>query len=266
MTKIQDIMYFLLDMDGTFYLGNELIDGALAFLETLEQRGKDFIFLTNNSSKNKRSYQHKLHELGCDVDEEKIFTSGEATTIYLNNQKPGANVFLLGTPLLEEEFERAGFTLVNETDGKPDYVVLGFDTTVTYDKLWKACDFVRSDVPYIVTHPDYNCPIEEGKFMPDAGAMIDFIAASTGKKPHVVGKPNHDIIDAICKKYGFQKQKMAMVGDRLYTDIMTGVNAGITSILVLSGETNMADYNGSNVKADYIYPSIKELGEDLRKI
>lgn len=263
MTAIKDIKYFLLDMDGTFYLGNELIDGALGFLQALEQTGKEYLFLTNNSSKNKSAYRSKLHAMGCDVDEEKIFTSGEATTIYLNSLKTGAKVFLLGTPLLEEEFEKAGFQMVNQTDDRPDFVVLGFDTTLTYDKLWKACDWIRNDIPYVATHPDYNCPLEEGRFMPDAGAMIDLITASTGKRPHVVGKPNQDIIDAICRKYGFQKQKTAMIGDRLYTDIMTGVNAGITSILVLSGETTMEDYNSSNVTADYIYASIKEICDDL---
>lgn len=263
MTTIQDIEYFLLDLDGTFYLGNELIDGALRFLHALEQKGKRYLFLTNNSSKNKSAYRSKLLAMGCDVDEEKIFTSGEATTIYLNGLKPDSKVFLLGTPLLEEEFRKAGFQLVNYTDDRPDFVVLGFDTTLTYDKLWKACDWIRNDIPYVATHPDFNCPLEEGRFMPDAGAMIDLIAASTGKRPHVVGKPSQDIIDAIYQKYGFQKQSMAMIGDRLYTDIMTGANAGITSILVLTGETTMEDYNASNVTADYIYASIKEISDDL---
>lgn len=251
-------------MDGTFYLGNDLIDGSLEFLDILKEQGKDFLFLTNNSSKNKAAYQKKLARLGCQVDEEKVFTSGEATTIYLSNIAPNAKVFLLGTEFLEDEFKNAGFTLVNNTDEKPDYVVLGFDTTLTYDKLWKACDFIRDGIPYIATHPDFNCPLEGGKFMPDIGATIDFIAASTGERPHVVGKPNKGIIDAICNKYGYKKEEIAMVGDRLYTDIKTGANANITSVLVLSGESSMEDYEKSDVTATFIYPSIKEMGEEIK--
>lgn len=263
MTNIKDIKCFLLDMDGTFYLGNDLIEGSLDFLDILKEQGKDFLFLTNNSSKNKDAYQKKLARLGCQVDEEKVFTSGEATTIYLNSIAPNAKIFLLGTEFLEDEFKNAGFALVNNTDEIPEYVVLGFDTTLTYEKLWKACDFIRDGIPYIATHPDFNCPLEGGKFMPDIGAMIDFIAASTGKRPHVVGKPNKGIVDAICNKYGYKKEEMAMVGDRLYTDIKTGSNAGIVSILVLSGESTIEDYEKSDVTATFIYPSIKELGKDI---
>lgn len=265
MQDIKNIKCFLLDMDGTFYLGNELIEGSMDFLDTLKNQDKDFIFLTNNSSKNKYAYQNKLASLGCEVNEEKVFTSGEATTIYLKNIKPNAKIFLLGTQLLEEEFEKAGFSIINGKVDQPDYVVLGFDTTLTYKKLWEACDYIRDGVTYIATHPDYNCPLEGGKFMPDAGAMIDFIAASTGKRPHIVGKPNKGIIEAICDKYNFKKEEIAMVGDRLYTDIKTGMNANITSVLVLSGETSMEDYEASDVNADYIYPSLKELGEELQR-
>ena len=263
MTDIKKIKCFLLDMDGTLYLGEDLIDGSLEFLNILRRQGKDFLFLTNNSSKNKTEYQKKLARMGCEVDEEKVFTSGEATTIYLNTIAPKAKVFLLGTKFLEDEFKKAEFVLVNETDEIPEYVVLGFDTTLTYDKLWKACDFIRDGIPYIATHPDFNCPLEGGKFMPDIGAMIEFIAGSTGKRPYVVGKPNKDIVDAICNKYNYEKDQLAMVGDRLYTDIKTGTNSGIVSILVLSGETSIEDYEASDVEATYVYSSLKEIGEDI---
>lgn len=263
MKDINSIQCYLLDMDGTFYLGDKLIDGAMDFTHTLKEQGKEFLFLTNNSSKNSHAYQEKLAKLGCEVMPNRVFTSGEATTIYLRQLKPNANIFLLGTPLLEEEFEKAGFHLIRNREEKPDYIVLGFDTTITYEKLWMACDFIREGIPYIATHPDYNCPLEGGKFMPDTGAIIDFIAASTGIRPHIVGKPNKDIIDAICEKYGYRREEIAMVGDRLYTDIKTGMNADITTILVLSGEANMEDYQASDVTADYIYPSLKELDDEL---
>ncbi|GMQ63626.1 HAD-IIA family hydrolase [Vallitalea maricola] len=265
MRDLHKIKCFLLDMDGTFYLGDELIDGSMDFLKILEKQDKDFLFLTNNSSKNRMAYVEKLKRLGCDVEPDKVFTSGEATTIYLKNDKPGAKVFLLGTPLLEEEFTNSGFQLVNGRNESPDYVVLGFDTTLTYEKLWVACDYIRDGITYIATHPDYNCPLEGGKFMPDAGAMIDFIAASTGIRPHVIGKPNADIINVICDKYGYNRQEIAMVGDRLYTDIKTGINADIATVVVLSGETSKTDYEKSDINADFVYPSLKEIGEDLIK-
>ncbi len=263
MKRLSDIQFFLLDMDGTFYLGDKLIDGSMDFLHTLDAQGKGYAFLTNNSSKNRYAYQKKLAKLGCHVNDDRVFTSGEATTIYLNKISPKANIYLLGTQLLEEEFTNSGFNIINNSSIQPDFVVLGFDTTLTYDKLWKACDYIREGVPYIATHPDFNCPLEGGRVMPDAGAMISFIEASTGRKPHIVGKPNKDIIDAVCEKYGLEKENVAMVGDRLYTDIKTGENANIISILVLSGETTREAYEASDIKADHILPSLKELGEAI---
>jgi len=264
MTDLKDIKCFLLDMDGTFYLGNKLIAGSLEFLQILQKNNKTFLFLTNNSSKNSNSYKEKLANLGCIIEEDKVFTSGEATTIYLRKRKNGAKVFLLGTHYLEEEFQQKGFHLVKDRNESPDFVVLGFDTTITYDKLWMACDFIRDGVEYIATHPDYNCPLEDGKFMPDAGAIIKMIEASTDKLPIIIGKPHEYIIAAIIEKYNLQRNEIAMVGDRLYTDIKLGINTGITSILVLSGETTTEIYEKSDIKADYIFPSIKELGDAVR--
>lgn len=263
MNSIKDIKCFVLDMDGTFYLGNKLIDGSLDFIKTIENQEKEFIFLTNNSSKNKYVYMNKLKNMGLNIDSERVFTSGEATTIYLKNKKQGSKVFLLGTELLEEEFITAGFELVKDRSITPDFVVLGFDTTLTYEKLWIACDFIREGVEYVATHPDYNCPIEDLKVMPDIGAMIDFIYASTKIRPYIVGKPNKTIIDSLCLKYGYDKSQIAIVGDRLYTDIKTGSNADITSILVYSGETTKEDYRNSDIRADYVYNSLKEINEDL---
>lgn len=263
MSKITDIQCFLLDMDGTFYLGDRLIEGSLEFVNFLKSEGKRFIFLTNNSSKSCVDYVEKLQKFGCSVGKEDVFTSGEATTIYLNQKKNNAKVFLLGTKALEDEFTSKGFELINDSDSTPDFVVLGFDQTLTYKKLWLACDFIRDGVPYIATHPDLNCPLEGGKYMPDTGSMIEFIKASTGKEPYVVGKPNSFIIEAICLKYGLLKKNLAMVGDRLYTDIQTGINANITSILVLSGETKSDDYKLSGIRANYVFNSLRELHQAI---
>jgi HAD superfamily hydrolase (TIGR01457 family) len=246
-------------MDGTIYLGDELIDGSKEFLETIKRRGKRYIFLTNNSSKSKETYVEKLNNLGIQASEEEVFTSGEATTMYLKKEKEGARVYLLGTKALEEEFRRAGFVLEKERHKNIDYVVLGFDTTLTYEKLWAACEYISEGVEYIATHPDFNCPLPNDKFMPDAGAMAALIQASTGKTPKVIGKPNKEVVESIASKYGLKKEDMVIVGDRLYTDIKTGKNAGISSVLVYSGETKKEDYKNSEIRADYVFDSVKDM-------
>ena len=263
MEKLENIKCYLLDMDGTIYLGNELIDGAKEFLEKLKEREIKYIFLTNNSSKNKDRYVEKLNKLGIKAHREDVFSSGEATTIYLTKKKKGAKVFLLGTKDLEDEFERAGFELIKERNKNIDFVVLGFDTTLTYEKLWIACEYIANGIEYIATHPDFNCPLENGKFMPDAGAMMAFIKASTGKEPTVIGKPNKHIIDAIIEKYNLKKSELAMVGDRLYTDTRTGIDNDLTSILVMSGETDKKILEETTYKPDYIFDSVKELKEKI---
>jgi len=260
---LKDIACFLLDMDGTIYLGKELIPGADSFLDTLRQQGRDYFFLTNNSSKDKLAYVQKLRGMGIPVSPAQVMTSGEATAIYLNSIKPGARLFLLGTEALARDFNQHGFSLVAK-DQYPDFVVLGFDTTLTYQKLWDACDLIREGVDYIATHPDFNCPLAGGKYMPDTGAMIAFIQAATGQRPKVIGKPNKEIVAAVMTKVGRPREQLAMVGDRLYTDIAMGINSGITSILVLSGETQAADLIASPHQPDYIFASVAELAAELK--
>ncbi len=252
---------FLLDMDGTFNLGEELIDGSLLFIETLKELGLEFLFLTNNSSKHRRLYAEKIARLGLSISEEQVFTSGEATALHLRREYSSAKVFVVGTPSLEEEFRQHGFEL-DEND--PRLVVLGFDTTLTYQKLWKLCDFVRAGLPYIATHPDFNCPTETG-YMPDIGAMIAFVRAATGREPDlVVGKPNRMIVDAVTEKYGYSISEMAMVGDRLYTDIALGQTSGITTCLVLSGETNEDEIAHSHFQPTYTFNNLGSIANWLR--
>lgn len=253
---------FLLDMDGTFNLGDGLIDGSLHFIETLNDLGKDYLFLTNNSSKHRRMYAEKITRLGLPIPEEKVFTAGEATALYLQGQYPSAPVYVVGTPALEEEFRQHGFQL-EEDD--PQLIVLGFDTTLTYQKLWKLCDFVRAGLPYIATHPDFNCPTETG-YMPDIGAMIAFVRASTGREPDlVVGKPNRIIVDAVAQKYGLKIEEMAMVGDRLYTDIALGKTSGIITCLVWSGETHPEDLVDSPFQPTYTFTNLGAIADWLRE-
>lgn len=261
MKDLRDISLFLLDMDGTIYLGDRVFECTMPFLNLLKEQGKRYMFLTNNSTRNRYAYRERLTKMGIPVDEDGVFTSGEATTIYLNQQKPGARIFLLGTPSLEEEFREAGFILTEENI---DYVVLGFDICLTYERLCKLCDFVRAGVPFIATHPDFNCPTDGG-FIPDVGSMLALVEASTGRRPdYIVGKPNRGIIDALCEKYKLRHEDIAMVGDRLYTDIAVGVNAGVTSILVWSGESTPEDLAVSDVKPDYIFDDLSGITEQIR--
>lgn len=260
--SLKNIECFLLDMDGTIYLGNELIPGAKEFLKTIKEKGKQYIFLTNNSSKNKSAYVKKLEGLGIPAALDDVFSSGDATIHYLKKHTTYKHLFVLGTPSLEEAFQEAGFHVYNQRNDAVECVVLGFDTTLTYEKLWAACDYVR-ELPYIATHPDFNCPLEGGAFMPDIGAMIAFIKASTGKEPVVIGKPEQHMLDAILEVYDLKKEQVAMVGDRLYTDIKMGYVLGIPSVLVLSGETSMDDYHESPIEADYIFDSVQNMIDEL---
>jgi 4-nitrophenyl phosphatase len=259
-THLSQINFFLLDMDGTFNLGDHLIEGALHFIETLKRQGKDFIFLTNNSSKHRRLYAEKITRLGLPIPEEKVFTSGEATAVYLRDNFRGAAVFVVGTPALEEEFRFHGFDLDKDY---PELVVVGFDTTLTYQKLWKLCDYVRAGLPYYATHPDFNCPTETG-YMPDIGATIAYVRASTGREPDlVIGKPNRIIVDSLAQKLNLSIDEMAMIGDRLYTDVALGMTSGIMTCLVLSGETQLGDLEGSPFKPTYVFENLGEIADCL---
>lgn len=254
---------FLLDMDGTLYLGDTLISGAQEFLHQLKTKNKKIVYLTNNSSKNKYSYLEKMKKLGVEAELNDFFTSGEATAIYLSQHYPSAKVFLLGLKPLQQDLEEYGLHIINETDQKPDLVLLGFDQSLTYQKIWQACDWIRDGIPYYATHGDFNCPLEGGKVMPDTGSMILMIEGSTGKVPTVIGKPNRTIIDMACAKYDSSIEESVMIGDRLYTDIRLRETCGIDTILVLSGETTIEMHEESSYKASAVYPSVKEICQEL---
>jgi HAD superfamily hydrolase (TIGR01457 family) len=247
--------FFVLDMDGTFYLGENLLEGSLDFVEQVRRRGMDFVFFTNNSSKNSGVYVEKLSRLGCPVTSDKVITSGMVTVDYLKNFYGIPKAYLLGTPALVEEFTKAGIVL---TDTAPDVVVTGFDTTVDYRKLTKACDFVRHGVPFVATHPDFNCPVEKG-FIPDCGAICAFITASTGVKPKILGKPHSETLEYLLRTLKAAKEDLVFVGDRLYTDIAIGVQHGVASVLVLSGETKREDLENSEVQPDVVVNGLADI-------
>ncbi len=252
---LKEIEVWLLDMDGTIYLDDHLINGAQDFISFLIEKEKRFLFLTNNSSKSAAAYVQKLHRLGLTcVTEDHVYTSGQATVSYILKHFPNKKVFLLGTPELEDEFIQSNILLSDD----PDLIVLGFDTTLTYQKLWKICDLIRKELPYIATHPDINCPVKDG-FMPDIGSIMVFIKASTGREPDVIiGKPNFPILQTISEKFNIEFSKVVMVGDRLYTDIAMG-EKGVRTVLVLSGETKIEDLQNSPFHPDLIVSSVRDL-------
>lgn len=185
--RLKEVGCFLFDMDGTIYLGDRLLPGAAQVIEFLQRQRTPFYFLTNNSSRARGGYAAKLRRLGLNIGEDAIFTSGEATALHLVRTHPGARLLGVGTPSLEQEMVDHGFTLDAE---EPDAVVLGFDTGLTYAKLWQLCNHIRAGLPYFATHPDFNCPTESG-YMPDIGATIAFAKASTGREPNsIIGKPS----------------------------------------------------------------------------
>lgn len=258
--RLKDVKCFLLDMDGTFYLGGKLIEGSLDFIKKVVETGRDYLFLTNNSSHNARFYVEKLRKMGLEVGMERVLTSGEATAAIVREKYPGKRAFVLGNEYLVQDMLDAGITVDQEN---PEIVVIGYDTTLDYAKMTAVCDFVRAGLPYIATHPDFNCPTETG-FAPDIGAIIEFINASSFRRPDlIVGKPNRGIVEAALMRTGFMPEELAMVGDRLYTDIETGLQNGILSILVMSGETTEQMRLSSPTQADLVFERLSSMNDYL---
>lgn len=253
---------FVLDMDGTFYLGSRILPGAAGFLDAVKQAGKDYLFFTNNSSRSPREYMAKLAGMGCPITRDQIMTSGDVTIRYLQTHCPDKTVYLVGTPALEESFREAGIRLVS---GRPDIVVVGFDTTLTYEKLSNACTYIREGAQFLATHLDINCPTETG-FIPDCGSFCAAITLSTGVRPRYLGKPFAETVEMVLDKTGCAREEVAFVGDRLYTDVATGVKNGAMGLLVLTGETKPEDVPGSEVQPDGIYASLGEMGRILGEL
>lgn len=259
--QLAALRYFLLDMDGTIYLGAQPIDGAVKFIEYLAETGRKRLFFTNNCSINAADYDEKLTRMGIPAVREDILTSGEATVRYLMNETPYRRVYVLGTPSFEAELIAGGLRLADE---EPDAVVLAFDRTLTYAKLAKACAFLRTGVPYLATNPDKVCPTETG-YIPDCGSMAALLFESTGRIPKYIGKPNPEMVAMGLQKLGGTPAQTAMVGDRLYTDMQMAYNSHVTSVLVLSGETNEADLAKVERQPDFVFSSVKALHAALRE-
>ena len=256
---LKNIKLFILDMDGTIYLEDTRFEGTNPFLNTLKSKDVDVVFLTNNSSRNVESYYQKFLRLSIPVKKKQIYTSGKATALYLLKQKKHPKVYLLGTQDLADEFNNLNIKIVNETYDYPDFVVLGFDTTLSYDKIHKASDYIIAGVPFIATHPDLVCPLKDGKSMPDTGAMIKMFEACTNVSPIIIGKPHQPMVETVLSDFNYKKDEVCVVGDRLYTDIQMAINAGLKSVLVLSGETTQSLLSKQDITPNFVVNTIKDI-------
>ena len=264
MNDLKDLLHarlFLLDMDGTLYLGDDVFPGAVDFIHTLADTGRQYIYLTNNSSRAGTDYITRLRRLGFPCEAENVFTSGMATALYLNQHYAGKPVYLVGTQAFRRELLSYGIPLVEEG---AEVVVAGFDTELVYEKLDRAVHFLRRGATFIAANPDWVCPMPHDEVLPDCGSICALLTASSGVKPTYIGKPNRNMIDVISEMTGIANEHICAVGDRLYTDIAVAQNAGAGSVLVLSGETDQAMVDAAERKPDLVLPSVKELHELLR--
>lgn len=259
--KLKECELFLFDMDGTLYLGDNVYEGAIDLMEDLPRLGKKYIYLTNNSSRAGTDYITRLQRLGFPCEAENVFTSGMATGMYLNQNYPGAKVYLVGTKAFERELLSYGINLVQED---AEIVVAGFDTELVYEKLNKAVHFLRRGAVFIAANPDWVCPMPEDEVLPDCGSICALLTASSGVKPEYIGKPNRNMIDVISKMTGIPNDKICAVGDRIYTDIAVAQNAGSVSVLVMSGETDEKILAEAERKPDYVLADVKELHGKLK--
>lgn len=262
MVNLREISAFIIDMDGVLYRGNTAIPGARDFVSALEETGRKFLLLTNNSSLTPAQYEAKLANMGIKVPKEKIFTSAQATALYLRTiAGAGAKVFLIGMDGIREALLAEGFTLSEDKD--VDFVVVGIDFNLSYEKLKRATLAIRAGATFIGTNPDKTLPMEEGLY-PGNGAILAALEASTGAKPVIVGKPSPLIFEMALKRLGSFPEETAVVGDRLETDILGAHQAGLKGILVLSGVTDRNSLASAELKPDLVFESVKDLAEALR--
>lgn len=261
MSNLKDKRLFLLDMDGTIYLDNDLFDGTLDFLDYVKKIGGRYIFLTNNSSKSVDKYIEKLGKLGIEATEDDFLISTDATIMYLK-KKGYKKIYGFGTESFKEQLKKSGLSVTDKLEDDIDCLCISNDSELTFRKLEDACILLGKGVDYIATNPDWVCPTWYG-YVPDCGSFAQIIETATGRKPKFIGKPEPDMAYLAMEKAGFSSDETVVMGDRIYTDIACGVNAGITSIFVLSGEGTMDDIKKYNINPDFVYESIRELYNEL---
>ena len=258
MERLSNIKLYLFDMDGTLYLGQQLYPFTKELLQAIRKSGCKYLFVTNNSSKSVNDYIKKLESMGIPAEYEDFVTSSQATAYYLSQHHRRDRLFVCGTESLKTELLSAGFTITEDPD-QVDCIVMGFDTELTFRKLEIVSKLLCTrEIPYIATNGDYVCPTEFGS-VPDCGSVCDMLYNVSGKRPLVIGKPATLIPELAMARTGYTAEETAMIGDRLYTDIRCGLNAGILSILVLSGETTKEMLMASDIKPDVVLMDASEL-------
>ena len=256
---VEKLKLYLLDMDGTLYLGSRLFDFTAQFLQEIRRTGGRYLFITNNSSKSVEDYIKKLASLGLTATREDFMTSSQATAYYLHLHHAGQRLYVCGTESLKAELRSEGFVLTDKVE-ETDCIVMGFDTELTFQKLHDVSYLLltRPELPYIATNPDLVCPTEFGS-VPDCGSVCIGIKNATGKEPIVIGKPSPLMPQLAMEKLGIAKEEACVVGDRIYTDVKSGLNAGITGILVLSGETTLEILEASEDKPHLVLQDASEI-------
>ena len=261
---LSDKKLFLLDMDGTLYLDNDLFDGTMEFLEYVRKSGGRYLFVTNNSSKGTDAYVAKLTKLGIPAKEEDFLTSTDATILYLQHKYPGRKFYAMGTNSFVKQLREAGIDVVTDIEDGIFGLVISNDQELTFKKLEDASKLLLGDIEYIATNPDWVCPTAFG-YVPDCGSFAEMLFRATGKKPHFIGKPRPEMLTLAMEKFGYSKEESVMIGDRVYTDIASGYNAGIDTIFVLSGEGTMSDAENTDTRPTYIFKNIREVLNNIKQ-
>lgn len=255
---LKNVKLFLFDMDGTLYLGDNLFSFTNELLSHIKQNGKRYMFMTNNSSKSVEAYIEKLARLGIKSSKGDFITSSQATAYYLKQNYPDKLLYVCGTKSLKDELIGEGFKITEDTE-KTECIVMGFDTELTFKKLHDVSYMLcTKELPYIATNPDYVCPTEFGS-VPDCGSVCDMLYNVSGKRPVVIGKPEALMPELAMEKTGYSKKETAVIGDRIYTDIKSGINAGTVSVLVMSGETTKEILDSSAEKPDIVLENAGEI-------
>ncbi len=260
--KLNEKKFFLLDMDGTIYLDDNLFDGTLDFLKKVKKKQGRYLFVTNNSSKSVAAYVEKLKRIGIDASEEDFLTSTEATILYINENFPGRKFYSMGTHSFTDELLRQGVDAVTELSDDIFGLVISNDQELTFKKLEDATKLLLRGVEYIATNPDWVCPTSYG-YVPDCGSFAEMLWRATGRKPRFIGKPQPEMLLLAMQKHGYTKEETLMVGDRVYTDIASGFNAGVDTVFVLSGEGTIVDAENTETKPTYIMKNIRELCDKI---
>lgn len=258
MVKLCDKKLFLLDMDGTIYLGDQIFDGTLDFLKWIKDHGGRYMFLTNNSSKSVQKYIEKLKKLGIDACKEDFTTSAQATGLYLLKTHKDDLLYVFGTQALKDELKSFGLNITDKLEDDIKCLVMGFDTELTFQKLEDACILLGRGVDYIATNPDWVCPTEYG-YVPDCGSVASMLYNATKRNPKFIGKPEPTMVDIAVENSPFTKEQAILLGDRVYTDIRSGYNAGIDTMLMLSGESTVDDIKEFDFEPTYVCENVRKL-------